>query len=79
METKENRIEFSKTKLASLPTPATAKRENYYDTRVPKLALRITPSGTKTFYVVKRQLAQMLWVKLGSFVIIGIKIPATEK
>lgn len=61
-----NRFEFSKTKLAELATPATG-RATHYDAITPKLAIRITPAGTKTFYVVKRTDIGMAWVKLGIF------------
>lgn len=61
-----NRFEFSKTKIADLAIPATG-RATYYDTKTPKLAVRVTPAGTKTFYVVKRTDTGMAWVKLGVF------------
>ncbi|HMV07225.1 MAG TPA: tyrosine-type recombinase/integrase, partial [Accumulibacter sp.] len=43
------------------------KRLTIYDEKVPKLALRVTAAGTKTFYVVKRAGTEMAWVKLGAF------------
>jgi hypothetical protein len=49
-----------------LPAPAKG-RVNYYDEIVPKLAVRITTTGTKSFYVIKRDGAQMAWHKLGTF------------
>jgi integrase len=39
----------------------------YYDQDIPKLALRVTAKGTKTFYVVKRVARDMVWYKLGIF------------
>ena len=62
-----NRIKFSKEKLERLPLPETETRATYYDTEVPKLALRVTASGAKTFYVIKRAGHEMIWFKLGAF------------
>lgn len=61
------KLRFTKTALAAVPLPETGKRMNVYDIDVPKLALRITSAGTRTFYVVKRSGASMAWVKLGTF------------
>lgn len=60
------RIKFSKSRVSALPNPATG-RATYYDETVQKLALRITPAGTRSFYVVKRAGAEMVWLKLGTF------------
>lgn len=62
-----NRIKFSKERLGKLSLPPAGKRATYYDTKVPKLALRITPAGAKTFYVIKRVGHEMVWFKLGAF------------
>lgn len=62
-----NRIRFTKGKIEELPLPAAGKRSTYYDTDIPKLAIRLTAAGTRTFYVVKRDGATMAWVKLGTF------------
>lgn len=62
-----NRIKFSKEKLERLPLPPAGKRATYYDTKVPKLALRVTAAGAKTFYVIKRAGHEMVWFKLGAF------------
>lgn len=64
---KASRLKFSKTALLRLPIPETGKRLTIYDTETQKLALRVTASGTKTFYVVKRAGTSMAWLKLGSF------------
>ena len=61
------KLKFSKTALLALPLPEAGKRVAVYDTDVPKLAMRITSAGSRTFYVVKRAGAQMAWVKLGVF------------
>ncbi|MFP5401594.1 MAG: tyrosine-type recombinase/integrase [Gammaproteobacteria bacterium] len=63
----ETRIKFGKTALQSLELPESGKRLTIYDTETPKLALRVTATGTKTFYVVKRAGASVAWVKLGIF------------
>ena len=60
-------LKFSKTTLQALAPPESGKRLTIYDTETPKLALRATAAGTKTFYVVKRAGASMAWVKLGTF------------
>ena len=62
-----NRIKFSKERLEGLPLPIDGKRATYYDTEVPKLALRVTAAGSKTFYVIKRAKHEMIWFKLGAF------------
>ncbi|MGE5525217.1 MAG: tyrosine-type recombinase/integrase [Rhodospirillaceae bacterium] len=59
------RIKFTKGKLDAIPVPAEG-RTIVYDSDVPKLAVRITPANTRTFYVVKRDGAAMSWVKLGT-------------
>ena len=60
-------MKFSKTLLLGLPVPDRGKRTTYYDDKVVKLALRVTSSGTKSFYVVKRAGGEMVWLKLGTF------------
>lgn len=61
------RFKFGKEKIEGLPLPDAGKRATYYDETVPKLALRVTAAGTKTFYIVKRVEADMTWLKLGVF------------
>jgi integrase len=60
------RIRFTKTGLANLALPETGHQE-VYDTKVPKLAIRLTSAGARTFYVVKRDGGSVAWVKLGTF------------
>lgn len=62
-----SQIEFSKTTVKAIQNPPAGKRETWYDSKVPKLALRVTASGAKTFYVVKRSGREMVWLKLGAF------------
>lgn len=63
------RIRFTKTAVATLPTPAPGTRETYYDTKVPKLCVRITSTGARSFYVYKRVKgrAAVEWINLGTF------------
>lgn len=60
-------IRFGKMALQKLELPPAGKRLTIYDEKVPKLALRVTAAGTKTFYVVKRAGTEIAWVKLGAF------------
>ncbi|MCC2866319.1 MAG: tyrosine-type recombinase/integrase [Candidatus Accumulibacter phosphatis] len=60
-------IRFGKMALQRLELPPAGKRLTIYDEKVPKLALRVTAAGTKTFYVVKRAGTEIAWVKLGTF------------
>ena len=62
-----NHFKFTKTTLQGLPVPSQGKRSTYYDTETPKLAIRVTTTGSKTFYVVKRVGSEMVWLKLGIF------------
>lgn len=60
------RFKFTKTTVAALPAPVSA-RATYYDTQVPKLAVLVTKAGSRSFYVVKRAGREMVWLKLGVF------------
>lgn len=61
------KLKFTKTTLLALEAPAVGARLTVYDTEIPKLALRMTHAGARTFYVVKRAGTSMAWVKLGTF------------
>jgi integrase len=61
-----NRFRFLKQKIELQALPATG-RATYYDTDIPKLALRVTAAGSKVFYVVRRTDEKMIWLKLGVF------------
>jgi integrase len=63
-----NRITFNKGVLQSIE-PLQGKRQTFYDTKTPKLALQVTSAGAKSFYVVKRAGAanKPTWFRLGSF------------
>ena len=62
-----NHLKLTKTLLAGLAVPAAGKRQVIYDTEIPKLAMRITHTGVRAFYVVKRMGGTMVWLKLGTF------------
>ena len=60
------RVLLTKSGILALKLPASGKRRVVYDSKVPKMALRVTSSGARTFYVVKRS-GKMDWIRLGSF------------
>jgi integrase len=62
-----NHQKLTKTLLAGLVAPAAGKRQVIYDTETPKLAMRMTHTGVRAFYVVKRLGGAMVWIKLGTF------------
>lgn len=62
-----SRKRLTKAAIAALPLPEGDARSTYYDTEVPKLAIRITAAGTRTFFVVKRDGSSMAWVRIGTF------------
>ena len=71
-------VKFTKTELSKLIAPEAGKRLTIYDTEIPKLALRITHTGTKTFYVVKRAGREMTWLKLGTFPDMTVEMARSE-
>jgi len=62
-----NHQKLTKTLLLGLAAPETGKRLTIYDTHTPKLAMRMTHTGIRAFYVVKRLGGAMVWLKLGTF------------
>ncbi len=62
-----NHLKLTKTMLVGLKAPAVGKRLVIYDTETPKLAMRMTHTGVRAFYVVKRLGGVMVWIKLGKF------------
>lgn len=72
------KLKFTKTALLALSPPEAGKRLAVYDTEVPKLAMRITAAGSRTFYVVKRAGASIAWVKLGTFPEMTVEQARTE-
>lgn len=72
------KLKFTKTALLALALPGAGKRLAVYDTEVPKLAMRITGAGSRTFYIVKRAGASIAWVKLGTFPEMTVEQARTE-
>lgn len=48
------KLNFNKAAIEALPIPASGQRAEYIDTKQPSLRLRVTPSGVKSFCVLKR-------------------------
>lgn len=61
------REHLTKTLLQAVALPLARQRKTIYDTKVPALAVRVTSTGAKTFYVIKRAGTSMAWFKLGAF------------
>ena len=62
----ENRFAFSKTRLEALPIPD-AGRVYHYDEKTPGLALCVTASGTRTFYLYRWVDKRPVRVRIGPF------------
>jgi Arm DNA-binding domain/Phage integrase family len=61
------RINFTKTTLAALIAPTTARRVAYFDTKTRGLLLLITLKGTKTFYVRRKLNGRSERIFIGRF------------
>ena len=61
------RFHFTLARLRALPPAEPGKRQVYYHDSPPELALRVTDSGGKVFYVVKRVGRRMEWLRIGRF------------
>ncbi len=72
------KLRFSKRALVAIQPPKAGKRLNAYDIEIPKLALRVTSNGTKTFYVVKRTGREIAWIKLGTFPDMSVEVARNE-
>ncbi len=71
-------IKFSKRTLSAIKLPHEGKRLIVYDTEIPKLALRVTANGAKTFYLVKRAGREIAWIKLGRFPDMTVEMARSE-
>ena len=60
------KFNFTKATLGSLPAPDKGQ-VIYHDTKQPGLALRITPAGTRVFYVYRRLAGRPVKMALGQF------------
>ena len=70
--TKDNRLNFTQSKVRDLPTPEQKNgkptRISYHDDKTDKLTVRVSSSGGKVFYVItKNHLNKTKFVKLGKF------------
>ena len=72
MSAETNRLPFSKTRLAALPTPDRG-RSYFYDEKTPALALCVTAAGTRVFYHYKWTNGRPSRVRLGSFPEISVE------
>lgn len=72
MSTANRRIEFTRHRLDNLDVPATG-RAYYYDTLQPGLAVSVHPSGTRTFFLVKKIGKKLERIKLDRDGVIDIK------
>ncbi|MDD2768843.1 MAG: tyrosine-type recombinase/integrase [Methylococcus sp.] len=63
----DNRINFTKRRLESLPPAPEGTRVTYHDAVTPALQLRVTHTSGKTFYMRRRIDGQSERVKLGTF------------
>lgn len=72
------KLKFTKTALLALTPAEDGKRQTVYDTQITKLALRLTGTGCKTFYVIKRTGSTMAWVRLGTFPEMSVEQARTD-
>ncbi len=63
----ESKIRFNKTAIDRLPLPDQGKRATWFDDDVKGLALRVTSSGAKSFYLVRWIESRAEWVRLGRY------------
>lgn len=65
--TRDNKLNFTKTNILDLALPEKGKIAYYYDAQVSGLGIMLFPSGTKTFFVYKRVNGRPDKIKLGRF------------
>ncbi|MHC2067570.1 tyrosine-type recombinase/integrase [Bremerella sp. T1] len=63
---KAKRLPFSKTRVAALPVPESGRRY-YYDSKTPGLAVCVTSTGNRTFYVYRKIDGRPIRLKLEKF------------
>jgi integrase len=67
MPTENNKINFTKSTLNSLPSPTTGKRAYYYDSKIRGLGISITSTGHKSFLVYRKVNGKPERITLGRF------------
>lgn len=63
----KNSLNFTKTAINQLPAPKDKAFINYYDSHTKGLTLMVFPSGSKTFYYVKKIQGKVERIKIGRF------------
>jgi len=63
----DNRFTFTQAKVEGLPPAPPRKRPYYWDDGQPRLCLRVTDKGAKSFYYLHRHAHGQDFIKLGSF------------
>lgn len=63
----QKQLRFTKSALEALPNALPGKRDDYQDTEIKSLYLRVTPSGVKTFCVFKRVSGKLERITIGKF------------
>lgn len=69
----DNKLNFTKRELDSLPLPEKGKRVYFYDIKIPGLGISITASGSKTFIVYRKVNGRPERVTLGRYPTISIE------
>lgn len=67
MPSKKEALRFTKTAVANLPPSPESKRRFVYDTATPGLAVQVTGTGAKTFYLYRKVNGKPERIRLGSF------------
>lgn len=67
-------INFTKSKIDNIQIPDNGKRINYKDEKEKGLVLRVSPSGSKIFYLYKKFEGRPLKIKLGCYPDIGVEM-----
>ncbi|MEK8088726.1 site-specific integrase [Thermithiobacillus plumbiphilus] len=62
-----SKFNFTKSSIDALPIPPKGKRVYHYDTKTPALALCITGTGAKTFYLYRRVSGKPEQIRLGGY------------
>ncbi len=63
----ESKIHFTKSAIDRLPLPAAGKRATWFDDEAKGLALRVTSTGARSFYLVRWVESRAEWVRLGGY------------